>query len=89
MIEAADLARFTAKLESLPIARHKLHVFGRARLNVHVICKSRATAQKWAQALASIDPGRPITCTATRIERAQFKADAQNQRSTSGWLVAL
>ena len=89
MIEAADLAKLADKLQSLAIPCHKLQVFGRARLNIHVTCKSRATADKWAQVLAAIEPGRKVACIETLIERADFKRDAQNQFHTRGWLVAL
>lgn len=89
MISDHDKERLTALLKKLGIAANEIRVFGAAQLNVHVICKGRTTADKWALALSTIEPGRKITCTPQRIERRQFKADARNQTHVRGWLVAL
>ena len=89
MIEQQDLKTVHDLLQKLRIPCHSLQVFGRARINVHVICKSRNTADKWIMALSRVEPDRKISCTKTRIERAAFKADANNQHSIPGWLVAL
>lgn len=89
MIEQNDIQAMATKIKALGIPHIKLNVFGRIRLNVHVICKSRATADRWAQVLGAMEPGRQITCTKTRVERAVFKGDAQSQNTVPGWLVAL
>lgn len=89
MTNESEIERFAAKLNSLGLPCSKLQVFGRSRINVHVTCKSRAAADRWAQVLAVIEPGQPISCVRTRIPRAKFKGDASNQTSVPGWLVTL
>ena len=89
MIDPNDIQTVYDLLRKLRLPCHSLKVFGRARLNVHVICKSRNSADKWALALSQIEPSRKISCTKTLIERVAFKADAQNQNAMPGWLVTL
>ncbi|KRC36263.1 hypothetical protein [Acidovorax sp. Root219] len=89
MLNQNDIQAFAHKLRSLGIPCEHLQVFGALRLNVHVTCRSRNTADRWTQVLATIEPGRTITCTKTRIERKRFKADATQQSHIGGWLIAL
>lgn len=89
MPNETDIERFTAKLKSLGLPCSKLQVFGRTRINVHVTCKSRSAADKWAQVLAAIEPGQPINCVRTRMPRAKFKGEAVNQHTLPCWLVTL
>lgn len=89
MTNESEIERFAEKLKSLGLPCSKLQVFGRTRINVHVTCKSRAAADRWAQVLAAIEPGQPIGCVRTRISRANFKKDAANQHTMPGWLVTL
>ncbi len=89
MPNETDIERFAEKLQSLGLPCYKLQVFGRTRINVHVTCKSRSAVDRWAQVLAVIEPGQPISCTRTRIPRAKFKGDAANQHSVPGWIVTL
>ena len=48
------LAAFKARLEQLRIPHHTLQVFGVIRINVHVTCKSRDTAEKWHRVLVRL-----------------------------------
>lgn len=89
MIPDTDKSRFAALLARLGIPADQITVFGASRINVHVTCKSRTTADKWAMALATIEPGREISCVRHMIERKKFKPDARNQSHVNGWLVAL
>ena len=59
---------FKAKLESLGIPFEKIYVFGALRLNIHVTCKSRNTADRWALTLSSIVKGASIKTIPTSWE---------------------
>lgn len=89
MITDTDKARVAELLTKLQIPAEQIQVFGRARLNVHVVCRGRDAADKWAQVLSTIEPGRKISCVRHDIERKAFKQDAANQTHMRGWLVAL
>ena len=54
---AAEIAE---KLKSLPYGHEDIQAFGYPRIYVHVTCKSKATAAKWAAILAVIFRGTPI-----------------------------
>ena len=50
------------RLETCGIGFDHIDVFGSIRLNVHVACKSRDTADKWASLLAqSFKGGKVVT----------------------------
>lgn len=76
-----------AKLASLGFGFESLKVFGTIRQNVHVVCISRNTADKWAMTLATIFKGGKITCTPTTWEAAENKNTTLRPTMRKGWLV--
>jgi hypothetical protein len=83
----AAQAQMEAKLAELGLGAESIKVFGAIRTNVHVVCVSRETADKWAMALAQIFAARPtvvptIWKAATNKERRLFPV-------RKGFLVAV
>ncbi|MBR8188256.1 hypothetical protein KDW82_04170 [Burkholderia vietnamiensis] len=77
------------KLESLPYGRESIKVFGAIRCNVHIVCVSRNTADKWALALAQAFRGANITVTPHRWHAAENKNSCLCPSTRDGFLIGM
>jgi hypothetical protein len=78
---------FQQKLAESGLGFETLKVFGSIRLNVHVTCTSRDTANKWAQLLAQVFKGSKPTLTPTLWEAKENKGGCLNQTIRNGYLI--
>lgn len=53
-MEQQTIQRFEALVNSIPLPRRSIKVFGAIRVNIHVECESRETAYKWVGALKKV-----------------------------------
>ncbi len=86
--QAALNEQIRAKLTTLDLGSESIQVFGRLRLNVHVICVSIETARKWAAVLSKM--------TGARASLVAHSWNAEANRGTSmlptkrhGYLIAV
>lgn len=77
------------KLEELNIAYEKIDVFGASRLNIHVACKSRNTADKWIVALSFAFKGAKIGVVKTSWEAKNNKGTCLLPTKIDGYRVHL
>lgn len=82
----ADMA---AKLRQLGLPFEKLTVFGRIYCNVHVVCVSRTTAQKWTQVLGTVFPGAKVGCIPHNWRASENKGTNLRPTLRSGFLVSV
>ena len=82
-------ADMQAKLLQLGLPAEKVQVFGRIRLNVHVTCVGRDTADKWALALGQIAKGAHIALVPHRWEAKENKGTCLRPTMRDGFLIAL
>lgn len=78
-----------ARLETAGIGFEKIQVFGAIRCNVHVTCKSRDTAEKWAALLAGVFKGAKVACVPTVWKAAGIAGAQQHPVMHKGFLVAV
>lgn len=64
-------------------------MFGAIRTNVHIVCISRDTAQKWASALTRIFQGAKVQCVQHVIYAKVNKGTNLRPTTRKGWLVAV
>lgn len=57
---AQQLAKAEELVNSLPIPRRSIKVFGTINCNIHITCESRKTAEKWVMALGKFC--RTVNC---------------------------
>ena len=75
------------KLEELNICHEQIDVFGAARLNIHVACKSRDTADNWIVALSSAFKGAKIGVVKTSWEAKHNKGTCLLPTRIEGYRV--
>lgn len=75
-----------AKFESSGIPFEELKVFGSIRLNVHVVCLGRDTADKWASLLSQVVGGK-IHLSQHWIDAKKNLGSCLNPTKRSGFLI--
>jgi hypothetical protein len=80
------LKAFEAKLQQLPYGYESMKVFGAIRLNVHITCQSRETANNWVAALA---PVGKVTITETMWNAKENKGPALCPTIKRGYLISM
>ena len=86
----SDLSgQMTAKLAQLGIPSESIKVFGRARCNIHIICVSRSTAQRWAHVLHTISGGARVTVTGHAWEAKTQHGTCLRPTMRHGYLIAV
>lgn len=77
-----------SKLISAGLTFSSIRVFGAIRCNVHVVCVSRETADKWALLLAQVFNAEPsVTSHVWNAEENHGTSLRPTKRN--GWLVAV
>lgn len=79
-------AQMQSKFINAGIPFNSIRVFGVIRCNVHVVCVSRATADKWAQLLAQVFSTTP-TITGHVWDAEENRGTCLRPTKRSGWLV--
>ena len=82
-------AAMQSKLAQAGIPHESIKVFGIIRQNVHVICLSRETAQKWSHLLGSLFPASKVACVSHMWNAVENKGTSMRPTKRSGWLVAV
>lgn len=82
-------AAMQSKLARAGIPNESIKVFGVIRQNVHVVCLSRDTADKWAHLLASVFRGAKVACVAHQWDAVENKGTQMRPTKRNGWLVAV
>lgn len=85
----ALLAAMQERFASLGLGYESLKVFGVLRINVHVICVSRTTAQQWVRALSAVFPGVKIACVPHVWAAVENKGTCLNQTMRRGFLIGV
>lgn len=78
-----------SKLAEAGIPHESIKVFGVIRQNVHVICLSRDTAQKWSHLLGSLFPASKVACVSHMWNAVENKGTQMRPTKRRGWLVAV
>jgi len=89
MSNQAILTEMQAKLDALPLGKESIKVFGAIRCNVHVVCVSQATANKWASVLQAIFKGSRVHVGPHYWNAAENKGTCLLPTKRSGYLVAV
>lgn len=82
-------AQMKAKLEQTGLGFESIKVFGAIRCNVHVICSSRDTAQKWSQLLATVFKGEKVALVPTTWNAAKNNGTCLAPTMRKGFLIAV
>ena len=82
-------AAMQSKLAKAGIPHESIKVFGVIKQNVHVVCLSRDTADKWAQLLNSVFKGAKVACVAHQWDAVENKGTQMRPTKRKGWLVAV
>ena len=78
-----------AKLEQAGIGFESIRVFGAARCNVHILCVSRDTADKWAILLNKVFTGSTAKVVSTAWDAAENKGTCLNHTVCKGYLIGI
>ena len=81
--------QMAAKLAALRIPSESIKVFGRARCNIHIVCVSRSTAQRWAHVLHTVSGGARVSVTDHAWEAKEQRGTCLRPTMRSGHLVAV
>lgn len=84
-----EAAAMKSKLSELGLAHESIKVFGAIRCNVHVVCVSRATAHKWASALATVFNGAKVNLVPTLWDAVENKGTCLLSTKRKGFLIAV
>ena len=85
---AQILAAMQKRLETAGLGFESLKVFGAIRINVHVVCVSRETAEKWGRLLAQALHAKP-TIVPTTWDAAENKGTNLRPTKRAGYLIAI
>jgi hypothetical protein len=76
------------KLESLGLPFEQLKVFGSIRLNIHVVCFGRDTADKWACILSRVvGSGGSVSLNNYLVEAKHNKNTVMNPTKRKSFLI--
>lgn len=83
----ALLLKMRKKLESAGLGYEKIQVFGAIKCNVHVVCVSKNTAEKWVRFLAAAFNGAKISLNKTVWPAAKNTGGNLTPDLRSGYLI--
>ena len=82
-------AAMQSKLAQAGIPHESVKVFGVIKQNVHIVCLSRDTADKWAQLLSRVLRCAKVACVAHQWDAVENKGTQMRPTKRKGWLVAV
>ena len=89
MSNQALLTEIQAKLDALPLGKESIKVFGATRCNMHVVCVSRATANKWVTILNTIFKSARVYCGPHTWNAKENKGTCLLPTKRVGYLVTV
>jgi len=81
--------KMKAKLAETGIAHESITVFGAIRCNVHVVCVSLDTANKWVMLLSQVFKGAKVNLTERSWKAAKNNGTCLLPKMRSGYLISV